>query len=67
MIMVRVWINLKRKKVKLKIECEKQGYLYLTPETIFTENILLNLEYMYTNTKNNHQYNSCILNMIIYI
>ena len=46
---IRVWINYslnslrqdEKVSLRLKDECEKQGYLYLTPETMFTEKLVV--------------------------
>ena len=46
---IRVWKNYSLNSLrqdstlekKLKDECQKEGYLYLTPETIFTEKLVI--------------------------
>ena len=46
---IRIWNNYSLNSLRqdpglektLKIECEQQGYLYLTPETIFTEKLVV--------------------------
>ena len=46
---IRVWNNYSLNSLRqdenlsknLKLECEKEGYLYLTPETIFTEKLVV--------------------------
>ena len=46
---IRVWNNYSLNSLRqdpglektLKVECEQQGYLYLTPETIFTEKLVV--------------------------
>ena len=46
---IRVWNNYSLNSLRqdenlsrtLKAECEKEGYLYLTPETIFTEKLVV--------------------------